>query len=198
MATRSLRDTLESFAWLHPPARWTIDSALELTSLPDTDYWQRTHYGFQRDTGHFLHTTIDGDFGVTAALSFDPTAQYDQCGLMCRVDSQQWIKCSVEYETPEWSRLGSVVTNHGYSDWATQDVSTTITRMHYRINRRGSDFLLAWSDDGSAWHQMRIAHLHECPAVIQVGFYACSPTGPGFTCRVHDLTIAPNDWSAYP
>jgi regulation of enolase protein 1 (concanavalin A-like superfamily) len=24
---------------------WKLDSLLELTTNPDTDYWQRTHYG---------------------------------------------------------------------------------------------------------------------------------------------------------
>ena len=46
MPSPSLHETLRPFRWLHEPARWTLDSVLELMTLPDTDYWQRTHYGF--------------------------------------------------------------------------------------------------------------------------------------------------------
>lgn len=185
----TLRETLRSFQWLHEPPSWRLDDVLELRTAPDTDYWQRTHYGFRRDTGHFFYTSLSGDFTLAAAFSFEPVAQYDQCGLMVRVDSETWIKCSAEYETPELSRLGSVVTNGGYSDWATQDVPGTMGTLHYRISREGDDFSLAWSPDGRDWRQMRISHLHDCPAELQAGIYACSPTGPGFVCRVHDLAI---------
>lgn len=194
MPSPTLRETLRPFRWFNEPAAWHLDNALELTTLPDTDYWQRTHYGFRRDNGHFFYAELDGDFTLTAHLSFLPTGQYDQCGLMCRVDSDTWIKCSAESETPAFSHLGSVVTVRGYSDWATQEIPATVTALHYRLDRRGSDFRISWSLDGRDWRQMRITHLDPCPDRIQAGIYACSPVGPGFVCRVHSLTISANDW----
>ena len=191
----SLRDTLQPFCWLYEPACWSLDSVLEITTERDTDYWQRTHYGFRRDNGHFFYTNLATDFSLAAAFTFQPAAQYDQCGLMIRADSDTWIKCSAEYETPAFSRLGSVVTNLGFSDWATQDIPGTINAMHYKVDRRGDDFRLSWSTERRDWHQMRIAHLHQCPQELQVGIYACSPVGPGFICRVEDLVIGPNDWT---
>ncbi len=190
MPTISLTEQPERFRWSHEPPLWTVGPPLEVTTGPDTDYWQRTHYGFRRDNGHFLHAQVAGDFTLTAYIAFAPTAQYDQCGLMVRVDEETWIKCSAEYETPAMSRLGSVVTNLGYSDWATQDISSNVAEIWYSIKREGSDFLLAWADDGADWRQMRVAHLHNCPEEIAAGFYACSPTGPGFTCRVLELQLA--------
>ncbi len=190
MTILSLAEHPERFRWSHEPPRWTAGPPLEITTAPDTDYWQRTHYGFRRDNGHFLAAAVAGDFTVTAHVAFAPTAQYDQCGLMVRVDAATWIKCSVEYETPTLSRLGSVVTNLGYSDWATQDIASGVSEMWYQVRREGSDFTLAWADDGATWRQMRIAHLHTCPDDIAVGFYACSPTGRGFTCRVYELQLA--------
>ena len=151
MAKRPLAEALQGFHWFNEPAVWEMGDTLEIQTLPDTDYWQRTHYGFQRDNGHFFFTT--------------------------------------ETETPEFSRLGSVVTNLGYSDWATQDVPATQTEVWYAIERSGADFVLSWSLDGQEWHQMRVAHLHRCPDEIQVGVYACSPHGEGFTCRVDGLEI---------
>jgi regulation of enolase protein 1 (concanavalin A-like superfamily) len=135
MTTITLPNQRERFQWAHAPARWSLDDGLELKTQPDTDYWQRTHYGFQRDNGHFYFTAVRGDFTASTQLVWSPVAQYDQCGLLVRADSQTWAKCSVEYETAEHSRLGSVVTNLGYSDWATQDLSGLITGRWYRIRR---------------------------------------------------------------
>jgi hypothetical protein len=44
--------------------------------------------------------------------------------------------------------LGSVVTNLGFSDWATQDIPSSHREMWYRIGKNGSDFLLESSYDG--------------------------------------------------
>ena len=189
MTTLLLSDKLQNFTWLNEPTTWSLDEVLEITTEPDTDYWQRTHYGFQRDNGHFFYTDQVGDFEVRAHFSFSPSAQYDQCGLMGRVDADHWIKCSTEYETPQFSRLGSVVTNLGYSDWATQDISSEITQLWYSLRRQGSDFTIAWSEDGDDWRQMRLTHLHRCPDKVQLGLYACTPQGTGFRCRVHDIQI---------
>ena len=35
------------------------------------------------------------------------------------LNSDNWLKGSVEYENDEFQHLSSVVTNNGYSDWAT-------------------------------------------------------------------------------
>ncbi|MGE5602269.1 MAG: DUF1349 domain-containing protein [Nitrososphaerales archaeon] len=197
MPLPSLAETLQSFHWMYEPRSWRLDAVLEVKTDPDTDYWQRTHYGFRRDNGHFFYTELDGDFTLAASLTYEPTAQYDQCGVMCRVDAETWVKCSAEYETPAFSRLGSVVTNLGYSDWATQDIPATVNEIHYKLNRKGDDFMLSWSTDGQEWLQMRITHLHRCPRQLQAGIYAASPVGPGFVCRVYDLQIGPNDWTAH-
>lgn len=194
MTPTPLRDALASFRWSHEPAGWRLDDALTLTTQPDTDYWQRTHYGFQRDNGHFFFTPVSGDFTLTAQVAFTPNAQYDQCGVMCRAGAESWIKASVEYEPHEPCRLGSVVTNLGYSDWATQDVEAAVDQMRYRLSRRGADFRVEAATPGGAWQQLRITHLHDCPDRIDVGVYACSPVGPGFTCSVSGLTLEACVW----
>jgi regulation of enolase protein 1 (concanavalin A-like superfamily) len=189
MSRITLPQQRERFQWLHEPPHWQLGDALELTTAPDTDYWQRTHYGVQRDNGHFFFTRLRGGFVLSARFTSEPNAQYDQCGLLVRASSDTWVKCSTEYETASLSRLGSVVTNRGYSDWATQDIAGVLADLWYRLRREGDDVFIDWSADGDDWRQMRVAHLHDCPAELQVGVYACSPTGPGFTCRVTDLVI---------
>ena len=58
-------------------------------------------------------------------------------------------------------RLGSVVTNHGYSDWATTDISSDIKSMWYRFSRRDSDYCIECSENGINFRQMRIFHMWE-------------------------------------
>jgi len=177
------------FHWLNPPLRHRLGHGLELFTDQATDFWQRTHYGFRRDNGHALLNAIAGDFALTTRVEFQPLSQYDQCGLMVRVDPENWIKFSTEFEDAQHSRLGSVVTNLGYSDWATQDVSSGQRERWYRIRRDGDDFLLEHSDDGRGWHQQRIAHLHRATNSLEAGVYACSPIGEAFWCRFHFLEI---------
>ena len=183
-----------NFYWLNPPPTHDFDGGLWISTGPETDFWQRTHYGFCRDDGHCLLTRLAGDFQFSTRVDFEPVTQYDQCGLIIRVDPENWIKISTEYETPEHSRLGSVVTNLGYSDWATQTVSSAIGQRCYRASRRGDDFLLEYGDDGQHWDQLRITHLHRATPELAVGIYACSPVGRDFHCCFRWLEIDDNRW----
>ncbi|GMW02076.1 MAG: hypothetical protein AMXMBFR84_32120 [Candidatus Hydrogenedentota bacterium] len=179
------------FHWLNEPTRWRVEQGLHIHTDPSTDFWQRTHYGFQRDNGHALLAPIEGDFTMTASVAFEPESQYDQCGLMIRSSADQWIKVSSEFESPTLSRLGSVVTNAGYSDWATQDIDRPCNTMAYRVTRQGNDYLVEHAEDGQHWRQMRIARLHAPEQTIEAGLYACSPVGEGFQCRFHGIEFAP-------
>jgi regulation of enolase protein 1 (concanavalin A-like superfamily) len=186
----------KSFYWFNEPAKYHLGSGLEIYTDKETDFWQRTHYGFQRDDGHCLLTRQSGDFCLMTHVEFRPREQYDQCGLIVRIDRENWIKVSTEYESEECSRLGSVVTNLGYSDWATQDISSNYSEMWYRISKNGADFLLENSFDGQTWLQLRITHLHKLSNPLEVGVYACSPIGKDFWCRFDLLEISKNEWSS--
>ncbi len=179
----------EGFFWLNEPEKYYFDQGLCLFTDAKTDFWQRTHYGFRKDDGHCLLTRMIGDFSIKTETGFIPASKYDQCGLIARIDSDNWIKISMEYEDPELSRLGSVVTNLGYSDWASQDVSSNCKSMFYRLSRREKDILVEYSKDDTQWHQMRVAHLHALNDAIEIGVYACSPIGNGFQCKFSFIEI---------
>jgi uncharacterized protein len=181
----------ENLYWFNEPPMWGLSQGLQIRTRGDTDFWQRTHYGFQADSGHCLFTSVDEDFMLTCHVRFQPKTQYDQCGLMARVDKDHWIKVSTEYENARISRLGSVVTNSGYSDWATQDISSDSSERWYRLTREGCDFTIESAEDGVAWKQMRIAHLHGASRKMEAGIYACSPKGEGFDCRFDSLSLTP-------
>ena len=83
--------------------------------------------------------------------------RFDQCGIVMYLDSENWLKASVEYENSDYQHLGSVVTNGGYSDWATTEIAATVKTMWYRLSRREDDYRIECSYDGVTFSQMRYA-----------------------------------------
>lgn len=177
-----LRDT--RLQWMNPPPYAAVTRAsLVVRPSGGTDFWQRTHYGFQADSGHFLSVDVPFDFECFADVRFHPVHQYDQAGLMVRVSADCWLKTSVEYEPDGPSRLGAVVTNGGFSDWSTQDFPSAIDAVGLRIVRRGQELLVhARTADGAPWTQIRLCRLAESrpDGSVSAGIYACCPKEAGF------------------
>lgn len=176
--------------WHSEPSNWKIEkNQLIISTNPETDFWQKTHYGFQADNGHFLFTEVSGDFILETEVKCDFKHQYDQAGLMVRISENCWVKTSVEFEPDEPNKLGAVVTNHGYSDWSTQDVDDSFTEFKLRIIREGSTYTVkyyqAFSDK---WIQIRLFHLFD-EQKIKAGIYCCSPKKNGFSAYFNYLKI---------
>jgi regulation of enolase protein 1 (concanavalin A-like superfamily) len=183
-----------SLQWLNPPQHYySGEKALVIKPEAHTDFWQKTHYGFTPDNGHFLFAEIEGDFVLTTSIIFYPRHQYDQAGLMIRCSPTCWLKTSVEFEPEGASKLGAVVTNHGYSDWSTQEFLPFRNQVSLRIRREGSDYIVEYLKEDDMWVQMRMAHLMEDDGTQQVkaGLYACSPIGAGFEAHFTSLQINP-------
>lgn len=199
--------------WIFEPQSHQVTAEkVSITTEPETDFWQRSYYGFRNDNAPALQIESQENFTFTTKVSFDYQAQFDQCGLIIYLNNENWFKASIEYENEEFSRLGSVVTNLGYSDWATSDIPLP-KAIWYRLSRRGPDFLIESSFDGETFRQMRIFHLHklgettpemgQCnpplPAKNSVSFgvYACSPLKSSFTAEFTDMTLEPCKWLAH-
>ncbi len=199
--------------WIfEPKVSEVTQDFVSITTEPETDFWQRSYYGFRNDNAPALQIESEENFTFTTKVSFDYQAQFDQCGLIIYLDSENWFKASIEYENEAFSRLGSVVTNLGYSDWATSDIPLPEV-IWYRLSRRGPDFLIESSFDGVAFKQMRIFHLHKLgettpemgkcnpplPAnnVVSFGVYACSPLKSSFTATFTDMRLEPCKWLAH-
>jgi len=176
--------------WHCEPPDWKIDDVqLHISPGANTDFWQRTHYGFRADNGHFLFAEVKDDFELETQVHCDFKHQYDQAGLMIRISDQCWIKTSVEKELDEPNKLGVVVTNHGYSDWSTQDVADEFTNYKLRIARKGADYKVTfYSESNNEWIQLRLFHLFDEP-VVKAGLYCCCPKAAGFTAHFEYLKI---------
>ena len=114
------------------------------------------------------------------------------------------VTCSVSVASTKairvvltFQRLGSVVTNHGYSDWATTDIPSGIKTVWYRFSRRESDYCLESSFDGITFQQMRICHMAEGSGKIRFGIYACSPEDSSFTAVFSNLALTECQWHTH-
>ncbi|MBR1481659.1 MAG: DUF1349 domain-containing protein [Ruminococcus sp.] len=58
------------------------------------------------------------------------------------------IKASVKFENERFQLLGSVVTNHGYSDRATTAIQADNKKMWYRLSHREDDFCIEFLQTG--------------------------------------------------
>lgn len=185
--------------WTREPARCTIDpQKITITTQPHTDLWQRTYYHFRNDTAPVLQMeTEEKFFSFVVKTDFDSHHRFDQCGVVVYLDSENWLKASIEYENERFQHLGSVVTNHGWSDWATTEIDAGIRSMWYRLSRREDDFCLECSEDGVTFRQMRICHLMEGGGTIRFGVYACSPEDSSFTATFTRMDLTECQWKAH-
>ena len=81
-------------------------------------------------------------FSFIVKTEFESKHRFDQCGVVMYLDSENWLKGSIEYENESFQHLGSVVTNNGYSDWATTEIDASIKSMWYRFSRREDDYCI--------------------------------------------------------
>ncbi len=191
---------ITNFKWTRQPKSYCIDSnRIEIITNPHTDLWQRTYYHFQNDNAPVLQMETDEKFfSFVVKTNFTESHhRFDQCGIVMYLDSENWLKASVEYENKEFQHLGSVVTNNGYSDWATTSISATIKSMWYRFSRREDDYCIESSEDGVHFSQMRICHMYKGNEKIQFGIYACSPEDSSFKAVFTDIKFTDCQWKAH-
>ncbi|MPW29880.1 DUF1349 domain-containing protein [Agarivorans sp. B2Z047] len=197
--------------WINRPKQFVLDETqLVIETEANTDFWQRSFYGFRNDNAPALLIERADNFSLSVKVSFNYQAQFDQAGVIIYLNDENWFKASIEYETAHLSRLGSVVTNLGYSDWATTDIATP-QHIWYRLSRRGPDFLIEYAKDGVNYQQMRIFHLHQLGATsaeqrdppaaascsVKFGLYACSPLNSSFKAKFEQLSLGPCIWRAH-
>ena len=186
-----------ALVWTRAPKEYTIsDDRVEITTEPHTDLWQRTYYGFRNDNAPVLQMETEEEFfSFVVKTDFSSShTRFDQCGVAVYLDGENWLKGSIEFENAEFQRLGSVVTNLGFSDWATTDIPAAVKTMWYRLSRRKSDFCIESSPDGEHFKQMRICHLHAGAGKIRFGVYACSPEESSFRAVFTDMALTDCKW----
>ena len=102
-------------------------------------------------------------------------AQYDQAGLMLRVDESNWIKAGIELaDGRAWL---SVVVTRGLSDWSQQPAPAPDADGWWTVRAvRDHDSVQLLCDD----QPIRLAPL---AGAVLAGPMCAAPEGPGFTAR---------------
>ena len=191
---------IDNFKWTRQPERWTIKGdVIEVVTKPHTDLWQRTYYHFRNDNAPvFQMETDEKYFSFVVKTDFiNSHHRFDQCGIVIYLDSDNWLKASVEYENEEFQHLGSVVTNDGYSDWATTIIPAQVKTMWYRLSRREDDYCIECSQNGLHFTQMRICHMLKGTGRIRFGIYACSPEDSSFKAVFTEMKLTECVWKAH-
>ncbi len=194
------RIALDSLQWTREPKDYEVKGdTILITTAPKTDLWQRTYYHFQNDNAPVLQMkTREKFFSFVVKTDFTGSHhRFDQCGIVMYLGSENWLKGSVEYENEEFQHLGSVVTNNGYSDWATTAIPAEVKTMWYRFSRREDDYCIECSADGQTFSQMRVCHMPAAADEISFGIYACSPEESSFTAIFSDMKITECAWQAH-
>ena len=188
-----------NLVWTRAPKGCSInEKEIRIITEPGTDLWQRTYYGFRNDNAPVLQmATSEKYFSFVVKTEFASKRRFDQCGIVMYLDSDNWLKASIEYENEEYQRLGSVATNLGFSDWATTDIPASVKSMWYRFSRRESDYCIECSYDGVTFKQMRICHMWKGAEDIQFGIYACSPEESSFEATFTHIEITECKWLAH-
>ncbi|KAF1055357.1 MAG: hypothetical protein GAK43_00150 [Stenotrophomonas maltophilia] len=176
--------------WLNAPAQHRLldDGVLEVLTDEGTDFWRETHYGFTRDSGHFLAIDAPAAFTCQLRIRARFEALYDQAGLMVRVDERRWVKAGIECSDGR-AMLSSVLTD-GQSDWATGAYDGDPSDFWLRATLQDGVLRLQVSADGRHWPLVRL-----CPfpvaAACQVGPMTCTPQRSGVQVRFSDWRLGP-------
>lgn len=166
----------------HPSSIKEQDGSLTVEAQAQSDYWQKTYYGFERSSGHALLDVWPLDRAIEVGfLTGSFVEKYDQAGLMMYLDNQNWIKAGVEMNDGV-PHIGAVVTK-GHSDWSLFPVPDWAGR---KITIRASYFegaiiIRAKADEG-AWQTIRVSEFpKQDNQTLQAGPFICSPERAGFT-----------------
>lgn len=181
--------TRQDGVWLNEPERWTAQGdSLDIVTDKATDFWRKTHYGFCRDSGHFLGFRTAQAFTAELRVQCDFQALYDQAGIMVRVDAEHWVKAGIEFSDGR-AMLSSVLTS-GQSDWATAPYEHDAGDFWMRVTVADDVLRLQASADGKVWPLVRLAPFTIAQS-YWVGPMACTPERAGLPVTFTGFSLKP-------
>ena len=183
--------------WLNPPERAeAVGGGLLVEPRGGSDFWRRTSYGFVHDDGSALLAPFAGDTAVEVSFRLDYAAQFDQAGVLVRVDERRWTKAGVEVSDGV-PQVGAVVTDE-FSDWSVAPVPEWSGReVTIRVSRTGDALTVRARVDGEPWRLVRVAPLDPA-ASATAGPYCCSPSHGGLLVRFTGWRRGPADEALHP
>jgi len=181
--------TTEGGVWINQPPVHSLDGeTLQFETALNSDFWQRTWYGFERHSGHAFGFLVENDFTVQVQVRADFSQLYDQAGLFIQDNETHWVKAGIEFNDDQ-PAIGSVVTRE-FSDWSTGVFPGDARQFWLRATLENAALRIQYSTDGVSWPLLRL-----CPWPGQgrrfVGVMGCSPEREGLAMSFTDFAITP-------
>lgn len=172
--------------WTNEPPMWREDNGvLTIRAAGRTDFWRKTHDGGIRDSGHFYFDGIEGNFSATVEIVGEYQDQYDQAGLMVRLDEATWLKCGIELK--DGIQYASVVVTRDWSDWSVVKLDQPAS-IWMRLQRERNTLEVYFSLDGQSFQMLRQTFLTEASA-LTIGPMIAAPKGDGFQAVFKDFIL---------
>jgi regulation of enolase protein 1 (concanavalin A-like superfamily) len=182
--------------WLNEP-EWRVDGdVLEMHAAEGSDLWQLTSYGFSRDTGHALLHPLESGRACEVDVLADMSEQFDQAGLLVRVDETLWLKIGLELA--DGSLGASTVFTDGRSDWSTSPVDDWVGAwVRFRVSRGPDSLTVRARPEGGEWRLVRLVPFTPS-GPVRVGPYCASPSRAGYVARFRALSDGRADSALHP
>lgn len=185
--TKGNAQKLTAMNWLNEPAEWEVkDNKLSMLVTPQTDYWNKSHYGFTVFDGPFLHTERSGEFEAVVKINANYKTRFDQACLMLRIDENNYVKTGVEYVDGIYNI--STVHTIDKSSWSVMALKEKPKNVWMKAIRRLDALEIFYSLDGIKYYPINTVYFPEFKTV-QVGMMASSPDGNGFAVTFEDFKI---------
>jgi len=183
-------------SWLNEPAALeSIADDLVVTTADQSDFWNRTGYGFVHDNGHALLKDFPANTAMEVAFSADWTHEFDQAGLFLHANSEHWVKAGVEFADGVLG-LGAVVTD-GMSDWSVGHVPEWMnTRIRIRVSRTQDAITVRARADDEPWRLVRLAPI-DPNLTWSAGPLAASPSRAALQVTFHAWETSDADTSLH-
>ena len=183
-------------SWLNEPAVLeSLADDLVVTTADQSDFWNRTGYGFVHDDGHALLRDFPTHTAMEVEFSAEWTREFDQAGLFLYADSEHWVKAGVEFADGVLG-LGAVITN-GMSDWSVGHVPEWMnTRIRIRVSRTQDAITVRARADDEPWRLVRLAPINP-NLTWSAGPLAASPSRAALQVTFHAWETSDADTSLH-
>lgn len=189
----------DSGTWTNAPVSAAVDDDghLVVEAAEGSDYWLRTMYGFERDSGHaYLTPWKKGDAMEVSLDLEDFGGLFEQGGLMVWHSPSKWIKTGFEINDGI-PYIGAVATDE-FSDWSLFPIPPEWMGQELTIRVsviEDAVLIRARVADGS-WVTLRAARFPYGDD-LQAGPYLCAPDSSGLKIRFTDWALTAADEDAH-
>ncbi len=94
MKISHIPEHIEQLTIMNVPEYYKLNNnhALIVRSKAETDFWLKTHYGFEVMNGHVFYTETMTDFQAEVQLRMNPNSKFDQAGLFVMVSEKVLVE----------------------------------------------------------------------------------------------------------